>query len=344
MVRLQDVADEVGVSKMTVSNVLNGHADRVAAATYERVLRAADRLGYVPNAQARSLSARRSRIISFVFSPPADPRGHGLANPHDAAFVGELERQLTDHGLTLMVRTHSEVARTSDYLRSWNADGAIMLHSYGDEVLPLLDAYDKPVVFVDNYGTSPRIHSVGIDDHLGGYLAGQRLAAAGHTEVGFAGPPLTPDGVVARRYQGFVNALAERGIRLDPRNVVEWVAEYEAGLGLGRWLAGPGSRCTGWFVTADILAVGALNELSRHGVRVPEDISLTGFDDSPISHQCAPELTTVHQDIRAKVRVATEVLLDLIARWPDVEPHRITLGVSLVDRETVGPPPPRVPR
>jgi LacI family transcriptional regulator len=342
MATLDDVARAAGVSKMTVSNVLNGHRGRVSPNTAARVLEAVERLGYVRSATARSLSGQRSNIVALAY-PGRGGRGRSdvvpLTNPHDALFLSEVEAQVTRVGLYLMVHSMKSVADTAKNLRSWNVDGAIFLGTRADEVSALLAAYPAPMVFVDNHGTSERISNVGVEDRLGGRLAGRRLIDAGHRRIGFVGPRLDQPGVVRERYTGFVEALAEAGLICRPEHVVRCDAGFDAGVEAAQRVLAAPDRPTATFATADVIAAGLLKGFVRAGVPVPDQMSIIGFDGLEIGRHVSPEITTLRQDVPGKARAAVEVLLSQLAQWPSVRSERRALGVTLVERESVGPPP-----
>lgn len=358
MPTLRDVAAEAGVAKVTVSNVLNGRRDQVSEATYARVMDAVRRLGYVRNASARALSAKSSGIIALVYrSAPAGATP--LENPHHAIFLGELERAVNEAGLYLMVRSADSLAASAASLESWNVDGAIFLDTIALDVERIRRRHDVPMVFIDNDGGSEPVSTVGIDDDAGGYLAGAHLARAGHRNLGFiawsdedsasTAVPSGPDPVrsgtanleskVSRRFEGFVRALDDLGVGFDPSNAVDCGLNFDDAVRVGEYFATHRPSVTGAFATADILAAGTLAGLQRAGVRVPAQFSLVGFDDVPVSHQVTPQLTTVRQDIPAKARAAVDMVLRLIAEGPDAPPGHETLGVSLVERESVARPP-----
>jgi LacI family transcriptional regulator len=341
MPTLHDVARAAGVSKMTVSNVLNGREGRVSPATVARVLEVVTRLGYVPNATARSLSARRSNIVALAF-PGRGGRDAGqvvpLTNPHDSLFLSEVEARVTRAGLYLMVHSVSSVGSTARSLRSWNVDGAIFLGTRADEVAALHAAYEAPMVFVDNHGTSPLISNVGIEDRLGGLLAGRHLIGAGHRRIGFVGPRFDEPGVVRERHAGFRQALEEAGLGLRPEHVVPCDAGFEAAVAASTQVLAAPDRPTAVFATADVIAAGLLKGFVRAGVPVPHRMSIVGFDDSEVSRHVTPEITTLRQDIPGKAAAAVEVLLAQLERWPAVRSERRVLGVTLVERESVAPP------
>ena len=333
MVTIADIARVCGVSKMTVSNVLNGRDGRVSAATRTRVLEGAAELYYQPSAAARSLSVARSEIISLVYYAAAEG-DLGLSNPHDAMLLGEIERHVSAAGKHLMIHAATDAADTARRLRSWNVDGAVFLGVLADEVEQLRRHQDVPMVFIDAY-TDAEISTIGIDDAGGSYAATRHLLDMGHREIAFVGPGATSAGVINARFTGFARALAEHDMSADPQRVVANLTFADADAAAEDLLS-RSPRFTGAVVTADILAIGLIKAFARRGIRVPEDFSLVGFDDLPIADMVTPSLTTVRQDIAEKARAAVELLMDQLDGRR--EPRRITLDPVLVQRETVAPP------
>lgn len=333
MVTIADIARECGVSKMTVSNVLNGRDGRVSAATRARVRDAAAALHYQPSAAARSLSASRSEIVALVYY--AAVKGDlGLSNPHDAMLLGEIERHVSAAGKHLMIHAATDAADTARRLRSWNVDGAVFLGVLADEVEQLRSHQDVPMVFIDAY-TDAGIFTVGLDDAKGGYEATRLLLDAGHRSVAFVGPGASSAGVINERYTGFAQAMAEAGLDADGMRVTANLTFADADAAADDLLAHPG-EFTAAVVTADILAVGLIKAFARRGIRVPTDFSLVGFDDLPIADAVIPSLSTVRQDIAEKARVAVELLMEQLEGRS--EPRRITLDPQLMERESVAPP------
>ena len=333
MTTLRDIAQRAGVSAMTVSNVINGRHRKVSQETIERVRAIIDELGFEPEASARVLKSRRSKIIALIYPSEPEP----LANQHDAAFVGAVEREVSGRERHLMVWSAKDVAWTAANLRSWRVDGAICYGTVGGEVDELNERVGVPIVFVDNYSRSPEVRRVGVDDYRGGLLAARHLLDAGHRTLGFVGPLQHDVGVVRERYRGFRAAIDAAG---EPADEVRFERNprFEDGRRLAIELSTTPDRPTGLFATADILAVGLLNGFRRTGVDVPGQVSLIGFDDIPEAGHVLPELTTIRQDVGEKARVAVESLLGLME--PDADPGvDVRLTVELIQRSTVGPPP-----
>jgi LacI family transcriptional regulator len=334
---IRDIAAEAGVSAMTVSNVINGRSEKVSRATAERVRAIMRQRGFVPNGPATALSANRSNIVALVH---AGKVGRRQPSPHDSIFVDEVERRLTAAGRYLMVRSADDVAMTAAELRSWRIDGAIILGTFTSDADDAQETLAMPLVFVDNYSTSRQIHRVGIDDYLGGLLAGRHLLAAGHRELALVAPGVDQPGVIRQRYAGFRAAVEEAGLPADRISLIDCEPFFDDGLALGTRLATTPDLPTGIFATADIIAIGLLKGMLEAGLSVPADVSIVGFDDLPEARYVTPSLTTIRQDIPAKAEASVQALLGVVEDRPAV-PEPVCLGVALVERGSVAGP--RIP-
>lgn len=333
MTTIRDIAAEAGVSAMTVSNVINGRTTKVSPATAERVRTIMQRRGFVPNGVATALSANRSNIVALVHAGKVARR---QPSPHDSIFVDEVERRLTASGRYLMIRSADEVAVTAAELRSWRIDGAVILGTFTTDADEVQSHLAMPLVFVDNYSTSPQVQRVGIDDFKGGLLAGRHLIGAGHRSLALVAPGVDQPGVIRQRYEGFRAALAEAGLPSDRLTLIDCEPFFDDGVALGARLARTGDRPTGIFATADIIAIGVLKGLLDAGLAVPQDVSLVGFDDLPEARYVHPSLTTVRQDIPAKAEAAVATLLAMIDGAPPGE--TVCLDVDLTERGSVAAP------
>lgn len=336
MATLRDIAALVGVSTMTVSNVINGRYDKVSPTTVDRVLQTVREMDYVPNASARSLAAKRSNLIALVF--PDAPQSMALANPHDSVFVGEVERHVSRSGRNLIIHSAESVMSTAANLNSWNVDGAILLGTVNEEVNELRERCNIPMVFVDNYSSSPAISRVGIDDYQGGYLAGRHLIDLGHTHLGFVGPTVSERSVVRERYLGFLKAAAEAGLAIAESATYQVDPVFEQAQKLAEHLSADPARPTGIFATADVLALGLVKGFSTNGIDVPSQVSIVGFDDVPEAEHSMPSLSTIRQDVPQKALASVEMLLRLMLTWPQADPERLALQVTLALRQTTAPP------
>lgn len=333
-VKLSDIADEAGVSVMTVSNVMNGKSARVSATTIERVLAIADRLGYVPNIPARSLKASRSHIVAaFV---PVGVNDSLLVSPHTVAVVGGVETHLRRRGYHVLLRGIEHEDEIAQTIRGWSLDGALLVE-FPDEQIDRIRIDRVPLVAIDSYSSNPRTIGVRSDDHRGGWLAGARLGEAGHRHVVFAGPPFQGMGVVGQRWDGFRAACIAAGIDADDIAVEHVFTTFEDGRALGLRLRRDHPDATAVFATADNLAVGIMAGVAAAGGRVPDDISVIGFDDLDFAAYASPALTTVAQDMPAKVAEASRIILDEIERGEGPRAP-VSLSVRLVERGSVAPP------
>lgn len=333
-VTLREVAEQAGVSMMTVSNVMNGNRARVSPGTIEKVQRIADELGYVPSASARSLATKASRLVGLLV--PAADEDSLMISPHTMAIVGLIERELRKYGYHLLLRGVAHPDEVAEALRSWSLDGAILLGFLDEEVGKLTKKTIGAVhvVAIDSYSANRLTTGTRSDDFAGARLAAQHLLDLGHRRILFAGPAFSGVGVVHERFEGFSQAFTDAGIARPP--LIETVnTTYEEGRELGLTLRD--QDVTAVFATADILAVGIVHGLTEAGARVPEDVSVVGFDDLDLCNYVTPKLTTVAQDIARKASTAVSILLGSIERGE--RPKKpMTIDVSLVERESTAPP------
>ncbi|WP_211207228.1 LacI family DNA-binding transcriptional regulator [Stackebrandtia nassauensis] len=332
------MAEQAGVSMMTVSNVVNGNHARVSQETIGRVRRIAAELGYIPNASARSLAARSSRMIGLLI-PAADSDSLTIS-PHNMAILGQIERALRKRDYHLLLRGIADPEEVTAALKSWDLDGAILLGFHEAELArisgPAVDA--ARVLAIDGYTQGPLISGVRSDDFAGARLAADHLLELGHRAIVFTGPPPAPSGVVRQRLDGFRQAFADHGSTWD-ETLLEPVDTntHEHGRRLGLRLRADHPEVTAVFATADILAIGIMEGLAESGAAVPTDVSVVGFDDLDLCRYVTPKLTTIAQDITAKADTAVELLLRSIESEEHAD-QPVTLDVHLVRRDSTAPP------
>jgi LacI family transcriptional regulator len=334
-ITLKDVADEAGVSLMTVSNVVNGNHGKVSRATIARVQEIVGRRGYVPSASARSLASRTSQLIGLLV--PSGQDDSVVLSPHNVAVFGILERQLRDRGYHLLFRGVSSPAEVDVALKSWNLDGAVLLGFLDEDVDHFEPPSGTPILALDSYSANSKTTGVRSDDLEGGRLAAAHLLERGHRRILFAGPAFSDVGVVRQRFEGFRRAHLDAGVRWHESDQATVDTVYERGIELGRALRKRHPKVTAVFATADILAVGLMEGLHLAGVAVPEDVSVVGFDNIDIGLYVTPKLTTVAQDVVAKASEAVRILL-LEIEEAGVPGEPLVVGVELVARESVASP------
>ncbi len=333
---LRDVAALAGVHPATASRALNPATKGMTSAdTGQRVLRAAEQLGYRPNAVARSLRTARSSSIGVVVPD--------LTNPLFPPIVRGIEAGLAPHGYVLLiVNTDNNLGQEEQLVASLQArsiDGLILATARVRH--PLIDklaAGDLPVVLVNRRREGVTLPCVVPDDAAGIRLAVAHLAQLGHRRIAHvAGPQDTSTGVARRR--AFRAAVREHGLAQDKALVRPCGTWSEAqGARALRGLLDSGERFSAVIAGNDMLALGCYDVLGERGIRCPGDISVVGFNDMPFVDKVRPALTTVHipqHDLGAE---AARLLLDQMADFRREE-RSVVLPVELSVRESTGPPP-----
>ncbi|MDF2484129.1 MAG: transcriptional regulator, LacI family [Herbinix sp.] len=333
MSTIKDIANIVGVSCTTVSNVIHGRSGRVSAETIERINDAIDKLGYVPNMSARSLVSSSSKVIGMISHLTANTKETIIEDPFHSAFIGSIEKTLRENGYYLMLRAVETTADLSAFLRNWNVDGLFFTGVFEDEFYYTLKDLNIPIVLIDSYVPSSSMCNIGLEDYRGGYTATKYLIEHGHRKIAFASPPIKIRGVVSERFQGYKDALSEASIEFSPELLFEQELDTETTINLGQRLADR-SDITAVFATADILAAGIMAGIQLSGKSVPEDISVIGFDDINLCRLTSPTLTTIHQDAPLKGKLAVNFLIDLLDKNP-LKEREVILPINLVERRSV---------
>ena len=329
-----DVARAAGVTPSTVSRTLN-RPDRVSTETRERVLRAVEEVGYIPNAAARALRVGSSKAFGLVLL--------GFGNPFFVDIADAVEAAALEHGAVVALyssgRDEQREQRLLQRLGERQLDGLIVTPlDVDDPLLDVLVARGTPVVVLLREVASGRHCSVRGDDVLGGRLAGQHLLDGGHRRLAYAGVVRT------ERYEGAA-AVWERG-RADFRWFQTVGADVEDGVGVVERLAAmpAAQRPTAVFCENDLIAVGVVQEARRIGLSVPEDLAVVGFDDTLLaSAASAVGLTTVRQPGADMARAALALLLEEVEAGH--ERHReVLFKPELIVRASSGVPAPAMPK
>lgn len=334
-INLQTIAKMANVSKVTVSNVVNGKYDKASRETIERIQKIIEETGYRPSATARSLSMRQSHIIGVII-PYLYANESFAQRPYNAHMLGYLERYIRNQGYYMLPRCVAESFDALPDFATWNVDGAFVLDLVREDALRLQEKLSIPAVFIDTYANDPLLATVRIDDYKGGYLAGEYLLKRGHRRIAFVSPTLTEhSGVMQERYKGFSDALRAGGAPLTQEHcVVTESVLYEQGVEAGLQMAASLPRCTAVAAMADMLAFGVMEGLRRGGRRVPEDVSVIGFDDLPECQYTYPPLTTVSQHLEEKAERAGECLFAML-RGEKAGAGSRRVDVELVERQSV---------
>lgn len=325
-VTLEEIARAAGVSPSTVSRILNGTV-RVSDAKQRAVEEAIARFNYRPNALARSLASGKTDTIGVLTQT--------VASPFYAEWLRGIEDALQDPRLTpLFVSSRWNLAEERTRLEQFVArrvDGIIVLHAQLDEASLLDFSRQTPLVVLGrSLETHATLASVPIDNVQGARDATRHLIALGHRDIAFiAGPPSHID--ATERLAGYRMALEEADIAFNPALVEQGDYVETGGVTAMERLLTRGVKFSAVFCANDQTAYGARLVLYRLGLRVPDDISLVGFDDVPTTQYTTPPLTTVRQPIYQMGRQAADMIVRLIRNEP-VTPAAIPL--ELVVRET----------
>jgi DNA-binding LacI/PurR family transcriptional regulator len=325
---MADVARLAGVSHQTVSRVVNGHSS-LRPETRDRVLAAIRQLGYRPNTAARALVTRRSATIGVIGSKGGF---WGPSTVHRTVQAAGRAAGYFVSSANLPGLTRDELLDAIDHLRNQSVEGIVLIAATDDalEVARAQESLGLPVVVVEGDEAQTR-WTVGVDQVAGAQLGTRHLVDLGHTRiVHVAGPQSWTE--ARARLAGYRQAMHASGLRPSPHVEGDWTARF--GFEVGQQLARH-RDVSAVFCANDHMALGMLRALFEAGVRVPDDISVVGFDDIPESPYLIPPLTTVRQDFTAVGRRAIEILQAAIGGLP--APDRL-IGPELVVRASSAAP------
>jgi LacI family transcriptional regulator, galactose operon repressor len=328
----QDVAKRAGVSRTTVSFVLNDVKEaNISEETRQRVLAAAQELQYVPDATAQALASGRTRTLGMVFRT----HPHGVADLAHMQILQGLMSVASQSGVRLLVDIVNENDPADTYIslsRNKRIDGLILSDPRGDDrALYELLQDDFPIVLL---GRLPGVHvaSVEFDNRGGARAAVDHLVSQGHRQIGFIGYAPVHFTGVSERLHGYHDALAAAGIPCDDQLVCFGdFNDTGAGFASATSLLALRAPPTALFVSSDVLAFPTLTAIHQHGLRIPDDIAVVGFDDNPLSRYAFPPLTSVYLPFEEMGRRAGEMLVDLLLH-PDEPKREILLDTQLIVR------------
>jgi DNA-binding LacI/PurR family transcriptional regulator len=326
---LEQVAALAGVSRATVSRVVNGSA-KVSPAVRAQVERAVAKLGYVPNRAARSLVTRRADSVALVVS---EPHARFFSEPFFAAMVRGVSAALAETGVQLQLLIAHDVGdrgRLERYVVGGHVDGVLLASLHGDDPLPgTLERAGVPAVLVGRPAGSGPASYVDADNRGGARKAVDHLARRGRRRIAtIAGPQ--DMGVGQDRLDGYRDGLAAAGLADDGLVEAGDFTEEGGAAAMARLLARPGPPVDAVFAASDLMAAGALRGLRAAGRRVPDDVAVVGFEDSAVARYAQPPLTTVRQPIGEMGRQATRLLLARVAG--ETGGMHLILDVELVVR------------
>ena len=345
-VTLQTIADELGVSRMTVSNAFS-RPDQLSADLRDRVLAAATQLGYAgPDPRARALKRGSTGAVGVLLT---DSLAYAFTDEVAMRFFSAIAEELTKQGLALTLLSAAETAGHVP-ARDVGMDGALVYSC--DPHSPAVDWLLKrqlPLVYVDQTDR-PGIPSVNVDDRGGARAAARHLIDLGHRRVGLLYSTLSRELEVDADPQPSALAHATRERYLGWRDELDTAGAETVSIGVpiggrdhhyraGQELLDRPERPTAVLCFSDVMAVDVVRAAQDLGLRVPEDLSVVGFDDSPVATQLRPALTTVRQDFAEKGRLAATLLTEALARGgATARARHHLLPTELIVRGSTAPP------
>lgn len=331
-ITIKDIAKETGLSIATVSYVLNGK-DNVLKETKQKVLDAAERLGYVRNYSARSLVMRASNLIGVVIPQTEPGKVMVFENPFYSEILSSIEYHARKIGYHIIVSGTDVDEQYFQLAKERNLDGIIIVGVYSDAFYSGIKNARIPVVLIDSYIEGTPFHSVRLNDEESAYQAVTYLIGKGHRDIAILSGKLKDGGVCEKRFQGYKRALGEAGIPALSERILAGNTDFESGMMLAEKMLRT-TKVSAVFCSADILALGAVKKLTEQNIRIPGDISVMGFDNLSIARYCYPGLTTVGQDVFEKGKKAVRLIENSICNKLD-KPMEIILETQIVERESV---------
>jgi LacI family transcriptional regulator len=330
----QDVADLAEVSRTTVSFVLNNvNRFSIRPETAEKVRLAAQQLGYYPNASAKALASNQTKNIGLIFTRSPEYIASDSFLPQILSGMLDVVKQ---HSLSLLVEWVEPGQQLETYLeltRAHHIDGMILMTPRTDDTgIKALEEADIPVV-VMGYIPDSTLHSVDVNNLEAAQEAVEHLISLGHRQIACITNAALPFTSAVQRLYGYRRALESASIPFDPDLVREGDFEAKSGYKQMKSLLDSGKKFSAVFVASDAVALGAYKAIWEAGLAIPDDISIVGFDDLPLSSFISPTLTTVRMPARKIAQDSCYLLMRLMKReFP--ESRMVSLPTKLIIRDS----------
>lgn len=330
--KLDDVAKAAGVSTATVSRCLNS-PDQVSKKTLDKVMMTVDRLGYTPNFNARAMAAKRSFTIGAIIPT--------MENSIFAKGIQAFQEELHENGYTLLVASSAyQPATEKEQIRTLVSRGAdaLLLIGYDrqPEIYQELENRDIPVVITWAFSAEKDIPAIGFNNRHAMFELTQRVIEFGHSQIGVISGVLDGNDRAKDRLAGIKSAVEKNGLTLSPDQIIETPYGVKSGEAAFEKIMSLPTPPTAVICGNDVLAAGAIRKAQDMGLKVPEDISITGFDDIELASILVPGLTTVHVPHREMGRQAAKALVAMLQGNKDSLSEE--LDTHVVIRDSLGPP------
>lgn len=324
-VRISDIAEELGLSTATVSNVLHGKTKKVSDRTVQRVLAALEERQYIPSMAAILLAQNTSSIIGVVIHDHEKYESHVLEDGFISMALNSLCREIEKNNLFMMVKQTKDPEEIIRFASMWNVEGLVLIGFCRQDYTYLRNHMRIPFVIYDGYGVcGENICNIGIDNFGGGFQLGNHFREKGHEKaLCIADNQICMDW---QRYEGFCAGLkGQADFMKIPMERKERLAFYENRL---KTIL----SYSAVFAVSDFYAIELMKFLMKRGVKVPDHMAVAGFDDTPICGMLQPALTTIHQDAGKRAAAALKKLRDL--KENRKTESEVLLPVELIKRES----------
>lgn len=333
MITIKEIADIVGVSTTTVSNVIHGKTKKVSRQNIEKIQKVLKEKNYVAPMGRSTLTNGQSQMIGVVIRETKHYGDTLIADPFYSRIIGVIEKRLQEAGYYMMLYSSENLDDIFHMAVAWNVDGLICLSFTHNDYNKIRSLTRKPAVAIDIYNDRESDYlNIGLQDEEGGYLMTKYLIQSGFEKILILA--LRDLGVDHDRFMGYRRALKEFSIPYKKEYFICLCDEAGRRQKNYQRLCQFMKKDYAMFFLSDWYAIEAMAYFQKAGYHIPEDVSIAGFDDNDFCTLCTPALTTIRQDVGDKGRKAAEMLLQVL-KGEQPEQKRILLPVSLVVRASV---------
>lgn len=332
---IKDVAKEAQVSTATVSYVIN-NINNIKPDTREKVLAAIKKLNYTPSSVARSLARQQSKYIALI-TPFEEKSKRSILteNPFFQEFISGVHYKCSENGFNTAFLGIDDDEKFLNLINSGDLSGIIVLGYIGEKNYQLLSNLSIPVVLLDQERNEKPFVNLLSSDENGGFIATEYLINHGHKKIGFVSGNFWVSTTFKHRFDGFRKALSLHNLDFNPNSIFQNEVSYDDGFIMAKTIKQNINNFSAIFCTSDILALGIIKGLHFHNIRVPEDISIVGFDGIKHGEFFIPGLTTVSQDIFGKGERAAQIIIERYMSSEILCNETILHPVHFVERESV---------
>lgn len=326
-VRISDIAEELGLSTATVSNVIHGKTKKTSEETIRRVQALLEERQYIPSMAGILLAQNSSRIIGVFINDHEKYEGHTLDDAFIASSLNCLSNEIEKQGQFMMVKKAKKPEEIIQFASMWNMDGLIVIGFCSQDYTWLRNHMRIPFVVYDGFCKEPeRFFNITIDNYGGGFQVGGLFRTCGHRQALCISDNKTD--VDLERYNGFLRGFSpgEAALMLIPMRRKERFDFYRENMAKFRQISAV-------FAVSDYYAIDLIHFLQKNGIRVPKDISIAGFDDIPMCEMISPSLTTVRQNSALRAEMAISKLREL--KEQKIPETTAMLPVTLIERDSV---------